>query len=88
MQEMIYLDGREMSTREKAHEEIARKMHFPEYYGANLDALWDMLSTCQAEVTLTHAQALMEALGTYGNSIIETFRDADKANRLFSFHEE
>ena len=46
----IILDCKEMSSKEKAHEYIMKKMNFPDYYGKNLDALYDILSTYDKEV--------------------------------------
>ena len=39
----VYLEGRLMTDRAAAHAEIKDKLSLPEYYGANLDALWDCL---------------------------------------------
>ena len=36
----VYLEGRLMTDRAAAHAEIKDKLSLPEYYGANLDALW------------------------------------------------
>ena len=41
----ITLDGAKMTSRAAAHEHIAAEMAFPEWYGKNLDALWDMLGS-------------------------------------------
>ena len=37
------LDGSQMTTRESAHEHLAKQLRFPDYYGKNLDALNDVL---------------------------------------------
>lgn len=39
-----YLDARKMQTKDEAHEYLKYRMDFPEYYGKNLDALYDLLS--------------------------------------------
>lgn len=39
----IELDARCMETRTKAHAYLREKLDFPEYYGGNLDALYDCL---------------------------------------------
>ena len=41
----IKLNGSKMKDRETAHLYIKRKLSLPDYYGKNLDALWDLLST-------------------------------------------
>ena len=39
-----YLDAQRMSNKEDAHMYLKYRMNFPEYYGENLDALYDVLS--------------------------------------------
>lgn len=45
----IYLDFSKCTTRRELHEELAAKFAFPEYYGHNLDALWDCLTDLDSE---------------------------------------
>lgn len=43
---MIYhLDGALMIKPEAMHSQFADVMDFPDYYGRNLDALWDLLTS-------------------------------------------
>ena len=81
----IILNGANMTTREDAHAEIQREMGFPEYYGANLDALWDMISTTDADVELHNPVPMLNALGKYGCKLLETFFDAVDENEGFRF---
>ncbi|MBQ6321503.1 MAG: barstar family protein [Lachnospiraceae bacterium] len=37
------IDAAKMKDRKAAHEYLKKQLHFPEYYGANLDALHDCL---------------------------------------------
>ena len=41
----VQLSAAGWDTPEKAHEELAKALHFPEYYGKNLDALHDCLTS-------------------------------------------
>lgn len=38
------LDASVMKDKKTTHEYLKEKMHFPDYYGANLDALYDCLT--------------------------------------------
>lgn len=42
---MIILNGLKVNSVEDFHKEIAKLLGFGPYYGRNLDALWDMMST-------------------------------------------
>ncbi|WP_033341459.1 barstar family protein [Catenuloplanes japonicus] len=42
---LVVLDGRRVSSEADLHRELARLLDFGPFYGANLDALWDRLST-------------------------------------------
>jgi len=73
----VILDGRYMTTRDNAHDHLARQLSLPEWYGRNLDALHDLLTAgVGAEtITLTHAEAL-EELGAYGRRLLQVLQDA------------
>ncbi len=80
----IELDGRKMDTRAMAHQHIRDELGLPDYYGANLDALHDCLGEmASAHITLRYADALRNALGVYGQQIIQVFMDsADERSDL------
>ena len=83
---MIILDGSCMTDRAAAYTHIAEKMNFPSYFGKNLDALWDMLTTCRdTDVSLFHASVLLNNLGSYGCKLIACFFDAAKENPYLHF---
>ena len=75
---IIILDGMFMLTVEEAHAYMARELGFPDYYGGNLDALWDELSTIGEPllVRLIDVQSIHENLGEYGQTLIDTFLEA------------
>ena len=86
MQEIV-LDCKKMNTKEKAHEYIMKKMNFPDYYGKNLDALYDILSTYDKEVYIKfiNFESLFKKLGDYAVSLIEVFREAEEENTKIKF---
>ncbi|MFD1888535.1 barstar family protein [Paenibacillus wenxiniae] len=40
----VYIDGRDFFTIAQLHEQLKEKLELPDFYGANLDALWDCLT--------------------------------------------
>ncbi len=42
--ETYRLDGKQMRSKKGMHDHIREQFGFPDYYGGNLDALWDCLT--------------------------------------------
>ena len=82
------IDGAAMLSREAAHAELARALNLPDYYGANLDALYDCASAMDAEVTLVHPAQMLDALKVYGCKLLQTLFDAADSNPDFHFRVE
>ena len=40
----VVLDGRGMTDRKVVHDELKKQLMLPDYYGRNLDALFDVLT--------------------------------------------
>ncbi len=69
-----------MTEREGAHDYLAGQLNFPPWYGRNLDALYDLLTERGPTVVqLVHREVLARP-GTYGNRLLDTLLDAEKAN--------
>lgn len=83
----IFLDGCSMTSKETAHTYIKERLKFPPYYGDNLDALWDMLSTYSNTISiyLVNEKALNENLGEYGRLLKGVFQDAAYENDKIHF---
>lgn len=83
----ITLDGKKMTSRTAAHHYIQCRLNLPAYYGGNLDALWDLLST-QSEpvhIRLVHQRAAQTQLGSYAGSLVRVFSDAARENPRICF---
>ncbi len=46
MEKVFYIDLRSIATKEELHELLAKELPLPDYYGRNLDALYDILTEC------------------------------------------
>ena len=79
------IDGAAMTSRADAHAELARALEFPEYYGNNLDALWDIVSATDANLALIHPAPMLNALGVYGCKLLQTLFEAAAENPGFAF---
>ena len=75
MKEYI-IDCAMMTDKTAAHEYLAQVLEFPEYYGKNLDALYDCLSELPpCKITMLNPTA-MNLLGEYGETMRSVFLDA------------
>ena len=79
---MIQLDGRDMTDRESIHHYLQKKLGIVEYYGHNLDALYDILSTWDEEITiqLRHSEDVLSHLDRYGETLLNTLQEASLEN--------
>ena len=81
----VIIDGRNMKDKQTLHAYLKEQCKFPEYYGNNLDALYDVLTDRDEplEIKLEHADELKEILCGYGEAFIETLEDAAAASKNF-----
>lgn len=84
----IELDGCVMSTLAITHDYLQHCLGLPTYYGRNLDALHDVLSTVgkPLSITLLHPDCLESHLGDYAGRLLEVFADAASENPCLDFH--
>ncbi len=81
---IVILDAKKMLEKEKMHEYFANKFDLPEYYGKNLDALFDCLCEINEPtlIKLKNESALDSATNV---SLIRLFRDVCNENELVKF---
>ena len=78
---VVILDGTNTPTKEALHEYLARELAFPDWYGGNLDALFDCLTAVSEEVTITLDEAaLTESLGPYAQRVEKVLTRAAEKN--------
>lgn len=80
--ERIILDGEQMLSRREAHDHLTERLQFPDYYGRNLDGLYDLLSerTEPAQLVVLRREMILSQLGEYGEALCRTLEDAARAN--------
>ncbi len=78
----IRLNGAKMEDVAAAHAYLKRKLELPDYYGENLDALWDCLSTDQEakRITIINRDNILRNLGEYGVRLLDLFEEVAKEN--------
>lgn len=75
---IVYLDTREFTDKEASHAYLKEMLDFPEYYGANLDALYDCLTDLPpTEIFLEN----VEDAGLFYPVIKHVMQSAKKENR-------
>lgn len=74
---MIILNGDRMTDPEALHAHLMERLNLPDYYGCNLDALNDCLSsTARRElIVLRRFPVFADALGEYGLTLLQVFSD-------------
>ena len=75
------------------HKEIREKLNLPEWYGNNLDALWDMLTgfietPIKISVVYKPENKAAENLNENVLKIIETFKEAAEEDEEIEFNSE
>ncbi|MBQ8238174.1 MAG: barstar family protein [Oscillospiraceae bacterium] len=69
--ERVIIECGAVKSREDLHAALAKQLHFPAWYGGNLDALHDLLTDISADTRLILADwpAAEAALGDYGRRV-------------------
>ena len=80
----VILDAKKMVKKEKMHEYFAKKFDLPEYYGKNLDALFDCLCEIN-EPTLIKLKNEKFLDDSAKESLTRLFRDVCNENELVKF---
>ena len=74
----VILNCEYLTEREQAHEYLAKMLSFPEYYGKNLDALYDCLTELSGRNLVLLNTSLLPS--GYGERILKTLEDAARSN--------
>ena len=80
----VILDAKKMVEKEKMHEYFAKKFDLPEYYGKNLDALFDCLCEINESTLIKLKNENVLDDGTK-ESLTRLFYDVCAENELVKF---
>ena len=83
----IELDCGQMTDKQAVHAYLKQALSLPEYYGNNLDALFDCLTDLGEETVLTllGTEHLAQSLGPRWSAFADTLSDAAAQNPRFTF---
>lgn len=88
MKKELILNGDSINSIDEFHIKIAKLLDFPEFYGKNLDALWDCLTGfIDPEFTLiwkNHTKS-KKVLGDSFEKIIKLLKDLKEEESEFEF---
>lgn len=82
----LRLKGSDLTDRQQLHQEIARQLQLPDYYGENLDALWDVLTEWSQplQIIVEKSDVLTRQMGGYGEMVLQLFQEAEEQNNALS----
>ena len=79
---LVILDGEKITSKEELHRHLAWSLNLPEWYGKNLDALYDCLTDIRERtgIHVFNKDALYETLGPMAHGLLRVLRDAAEEN--------
>lgn len=81
------IDCAEISSRAQLHDVLAETLRLPQWYGRNLDALYDCLTELaeETQLHLLHFDALNAISADYADALLQVLDDAGTDNPSFLF---
>lgn len=84
---IVELDGSKMDSIQNTHIHLKESMELPEYYGENLDAMYDVMSDIRENtfVFVLNSQQMRASLGDYSARMERVWGDLEHSNKHLSF---
>ena len=76
----VIIDCQELLKKERAHAYLAEVFEFPDYYGKNLDALFDCLTELVECTIWFKNEDILQQADCYGATVLQVFEEAAQAN--------
>ena len=77
----VTIDCTKLVDEASVHDTFAQALDFPAYYGRNLDALYDLLTSLPeaTRIELQGKDIMLKQLGAYGAALLVTLQQAEEA---------
>lgn len=77
------INSADLIDQETTHAILKETLQLPEYYGNNLDALWDLLSTNTSRqmIIIQNPHLMSQQLGKYGVKLLKLFIRLKRVNK-------
>ena len=82
------IDGHTVTSMADVHAALAQQLNLPDWYGGNLDALHDCLTSLpeETDLTLLNWSSAEEELGRYAAALKRVLDDSAQENPLLHIH--
>lgn len=82
------INGKWVTDRDSLHALLRKKLNLPPDCGANLDAVYDILTDPGKEriITVKHEALLRERLGDYADRLLRMLEDAQQSGHVKLIH--
>ena len=83
----IHIDGSNIKSKEVLHEVLMKELSLPEWYGKNLDALYDALTELGEEthIIIDNSEEMLKNLDEYGKKFLKVLEDASNDNEFLVY---
>lgn len=87
MREFI-IDGQKMTSTDKLYHRLSEMIWFPNYFGQNIDALWDVLTEIYepTEIHFKNVDIFLEEMDTYGMKVVRMFKMLDHQTENYTVY--
>ncbi len=88
MVKTVIIDCARLGQREEAHRYLTEALELPDYYGNNLDGLFDCLTETDGLTLVLRGAEELRRAGGYGARILDTMADAAREDPGLLIREE